>query len=106
MKQQQFHTVDEDATKLSCQDSCPTLLHTRSSGRGVNLPQTHDFVTEVVFCSTSAVGRGKSIRERASAAKQKSTPVHSYVSSSVNLVTIDYLLHESSIIMIFSGLNH
>ena len=60
------HTVRKDATKLLCQDSCPTLLHTQSSRRGVNLPQTHDFVTEVVFCSTSAVGRGKLIRESAS----------------------------------------
>ena len=67
------HTVGEDATKLLCQDSCQTLLHTQSSGRGVNLPQTHDFVTGVVFCSTSAVGRGKLIGESAWSSKQKST---------------------------------
>ena len=108
MKQQQFHTVDEDATKLSCQDSCPTLLHTRSSGRGVNLPQTHDFVTEVVFCSTSAVGRGKLIRESASRLLNKkalssSSRQQRYLAKKHSLLEITMVILECHLFPLFSS---
>ena len=39
----------------------PYLLKLKVKVKGVNLPQSHVFATELVFCSTSAVGRGKLI---------------------------------------------
>ena len=69
----------ESATSLFLKDSSPTVLYNQFSGGGVNLPQTHVFATELVFCATSAraVGRGKLIRgiegQSAWSSKQKST---------------------------------
>ena len=63
-------------------DSSPTLLYNQFSGGGVNLPQTHVFATELAFCATSAVGRGKLIRGEYLAQQAKK---HSYLMEAPNL---------------------